>query len=107
MIKEFLINGVNKKFVPFWIDSAEDIVNDPYTTDCSGATTESNPHAYAELSIQNGALESTVCIKKSPGYIYGSYYMSHSKSKNLLILKFSPLGANTQVAVKPVAKGTK
>ena len=98
---------MSKKFVPFWIDSAEDIVNDPYTTDCTGATTDTNPHAYTELSIQNGALESTVCIKKSPGNIYGSYYMSHIKSKYSSFLKFSPLGANTQVAVKPVAKGTK
>ena len=66
-----IVNGVSKKFVPFWIDSAENIENDPYTTDCSDATTETNPHAYTELSIQNGALDSVVCIKKSPGNIYG------------------------------------
>ena len=68
-----LINGVSKKFVPFWIDAAEDIENDPYTTDCSDVTTETNPHAYTELSIQNGALNSVVCIKKLPGNIYDSY----------------------------------
>ena len=68
-----MINGVHKKFVPFWIDAAEDIENDLYTTDCSDATTETNPHAYTELSIQNGALDSVVCIKKLPGNIYDSY----------------------------------
>ena len=73
LIKKFMINGVHKKFVPFWIDAAEDIDNDPYTTDCSGATNEANPHAYSEVSIQNGAFNSAVCIKKSPGSIYGSY----------------------------------
>ena len=68
-----LVNGVRKKFVPFWIDAAEDIENDPYTTDCSDATSETNPHAYTELSIQNGALGSVVCIKKLPGSTYDSY----------------------------------
>ena len=68
-----LVNGVSKKFVPFWIDAAEDIENDPYTTDCSDETTETNPHAYTELSIQNGALDSVVCIRKLPGNIYNSF----------------------------------
>ena len=74
LIKKFCINGVCKKFVPFWIDAAEEIDNDPYTSDCSGATNETNPHAYSEVSILNGAFDSAVCIKKSPGSIYGSYY---------------------------------
>ena len=53
--------------MPFWIDASEQIENDPYSTDCTAGTTANNPHAYTEFSIQNGALESVVCIEKPPG----------------------------------------
>ena len=61
---------MNKKFVPFWIDAAEDIDNDPYTSDCSEETNRANPHAYTEFTIVNGDLESFVCIDKPPGITY-------------------------------------
>ena len=66
-IKQLLINGVNKKFIPFWIDAAEDIDNDPYTSDCGEDTSITNPHAYTEFEIVNGDLVSFVCIEKPPG----------------------------------------
>ena len=66
-IKEFFINGILKSFTPLWIDSDIDIANDPYTTDCSGQTNGTNPHAYTKLKIVNGELTSSNCIEKPPG----------------------------------------
>ena len=66
-IKQLLINGVSKKFVPFWIDAAEDIDNDPYISDCNEDTSSTYPHAYTEFEIVNGDLVSFVCIEKPPG----------------------------------------
>ena len=61
------INSVRKNFVPFWIDSNVDIENDPYTSDCSGRTDASKPHAYTQFTITNGELSSRNCIEKQPG----------------------------------------
>ena len=66
-IKEIFINSVRKNFVPFWIDSNVDIENDPYTSDCSGQTDASKPHAYTQFTITNGELSSRNCIEKQPG----------------------------------------
>ena len=66
-IKEIFINSVPKSFVPFWIDSNVDIENDPYTSDCSGQTDASKPHAYTQFTITNGELSSRNCIEKPPG----------------------------------------
>ena len=78
LIKEVLINGVNKNFVPFWVDSQDDIDNDPYTNDCSSETNKNNPHAYTEFSIRNGAMESFVCIEKPPGIEHTVSQMSNN-----------------------------
>ena len=66
-INEFVINGIRKNFVPFWIDSDVDIESDPYTTDCSDQTNATNPHAYTQLTIINGELSAWKCIEKSQG----------------------------------------
>ena len=66
-IKEFFINGILKSFTPIWIDSDADIANDPYTTDCSGKSTATNPHAFTQFEIINGELTSQNCIEKPPG----------------------------------------
>ena len=66
-IKEIFINSVPKSFVPFWIDSDVDIENDPYTSDCSGQTDASKPHAYTQFTITNSGLSSRNCIEKPPG----------------------------------------
>ena len=56
-----------RDFAPIWIDSDTDIENDPYTTDCTGETTISNPHAYTQFTIVNGEMTSFNCIVKQPG----------------------------------------
>ena len=58
-----------KDFVPFWIDQDGDLENDPYTTDCSTETNMTHPHAYSDITIQNGQVQSKTCIKKQPGSI--------------------------------------
>jgi len=72
-IKEFFINGILKSFTPLWIDSDVDIASDPYTTDCSGQSNTTNPHAYTELKIINGELTSSICIEKPPGNMIQRY----------------------------------
>lgn len=49
------------------MDHDGDLENDPYTTDCSGHTDMTNPHAYADIQIHNGKLVSKTCIEKQPG----------------------------------------
>ena len=66
-IKEFFINGILKSFTPIWIDSDADNANDPYTTDCSGKSTATNPHTFTQFEIVNGELTSQNCIEKPPG----------------------------------------
>ena len=80
-IKEFFINGILKSFTPLWIDSDVDIANDPYTTDCSGQSNETNPHAYTELKIINGELTSSICIEKPPGNMIQRLGGSNYKTK--------------------------
>ena len=66
-IKDFFINGILKSFTPIWVDSDADIENDPYTTDCSGQSNTTNPHAFTKFDIINGELTSQICIAKPPG----------------------------------------
>ena len=66
-VKEFYINGVLKDFTPFWLDQDGDLENDPYTTDCSTTTNMTNPHAYSDIIIHNGKIQSKTCIEKQPG----------------------------------------
>jgi len=66
-IKELRINGTPKIFVPFWLDSEDDIDNDPYTSDCSGRTSRNNTHAYSEFTIVDGELIEKTCIIKPAG----------------------------------------
>ena len=69
-IKEFYINSVLKDFAPFWIDQDGDLENDPYTTDCSAETNMTHPHAYSDITIQNGQVQSKTCIEKQPGFYF-------------------------------------
>ena len=71
-IKEFYINGVIKDFTPFWIDQDGNLENDPYTVDCSLPTNIVNPHAYSDITIHDGQLQSRTCIEKQPGNYYDS-----------------------------------
>ena len=80
-IKEFFINGILKSFTPIWIDSDADIENDPYTTDCSGESNTTNPHAYTEFRIINGELTSSNCIEKPPGNMIHRYILGESNYK--------------------------
>ena len=82
-IKEFFINGILKSFTPLWIDSDVDIANDPYTTDCSGQSNETNPHAYTELKIINGELTSSICIEKPPCNLIPRLGGSNYKTKKV------------------------
>ena len=66
-IKDFFINGILKSFTPIWVDSDADIENDPYTTDCSGQSNATHPHAITQFEIINGELTSQNCIEKPPG----------------------------------------
>ena len=66
-IKEFKINGASKTFVPFWLDSKEDIDDDPYTSDCSEPTSTDNTHAYSQFTIIDGELKEKECIIKPAG----------------------------------------
>ena len=68
-IKEIFINGVSKDFTPIWIDSSDEIEDDPYQSDCGGSTNASNPHAYTKFSITSGAMTSKTCIEKPPGIL--------------------------------------
>lgn len=67
LIKEILINGAHKDFVPIWIDSNVDIENDPYASDCISLSNTNNPHAYTKFTVINGQLTSKNCIEKPPG----------------------------------------
>ena len=67
-IKEIYVNGVLKDFGPIWIDSDVNIENDNYTSDCVDQTNATNPHAYTNFTITNGAMESINCIEKPPGF---------------------------------------
>ena len=69
-IKELYINGVLKDFAPFWIDQDGDLENDPYTSDCSAETNMTHPHAYSDITIQNGQVQSKTCIEKQPGFYF-------------------------------------
>ena len=80
-IKEFFINGILKSFTPVWIDSDVDIASDPYTTDCSGQSNTTNPHAYTEFRIINGELTSSNCIEKPPGNMIHRYILGESNYK--------------------------
>ena len=62
-----MINGVLKDYCPIWLDSDENIENDPYTSDCVDPTNATNPHAYTQFIISNGAMTSRTCIEKPPG----------------------------------------
>ena len=86
-IKEIFINSVPKSFVPFWIDSDVDIENDPYTSDCSGQTDASKPHAYTKFTITNSELSSRNCIEKPPGnWILRKWGSNRSQNiKNVLV----------------------
>ena len=59
-----------KDFAPFWIDQDGDLENDPYTTNCSTETNMTHPHAYSDITIQNGQVKSKTCIEKQPGSNY-------------------------------------
>jgi len=61
---------VLKDFAPFWIDQDGDLENDPYTTNCSTETNMTHPHAYSDITIQNGQVKSKTCIEKQPGSNY-------------------------------------
>ena len=67
LIKEFYINGVQKDFAPFWLDQDGDLENDPYISHCSSVTNMTHPHAYVDITIHNGQIESRTCIEKQPG----------------------------------------
>ena len=79
-IKEFYINGVIKDFTPFWIDQDGNLENDPYTVDCSAPSNMSHPHAYSDITIHNGQLQSRTCIEKQPLFSDWSAFSSCSKS---------------------------
>ena len=66
-ISEIFINGILKNFVPIWIDSADNIENDNYRSDCVDPTNTTNPHAYEKFTIKNGIMISNECIEKPPG----------------------------------------
>ena len=69
-IKTFFINGVQRNFTPFWLDLDGNLENDPYTSDCAMDTNATNPHAYSDITIQNGQIQSKTCIKKQPGTLF-------------------------------------
>ena len=79
-IKEFHINGVTKDFTPFWIDQDGNLENDPYTVDCSSSSTITHPHAYSDVTIHNGQLQSRTCIQKQPLFSDWGAFSACSKS---------------------------
>lgn len=56
-----------KDIGPIWIDSEDNIDNDPYTSDCIDQTNQESPHAYTQFTITNGEISSKNCIEKPPG----------------------------------------
>ena len=62
--------------------------DDPYTTDCSSETTETNPNAYSEFTIVNGELvyDSIVCVEKPPGTNRLQAFIDYSLSFRLFTI---------------------